>query len=442
MAAVASAVLIAVLVTGATASAVTPFRASIQNSVNKAGSGALGYTHSYGSTCTSVLATGTPISATNTSTFACSGALLPATSTGSRTDTVTNNGSVAADSIISTVTIATCAPVELVNSRTATDPMLVRGAGLTYGNAGPLTGSLAWGVSAANQNYAAEVTQSAWAASQAFTMAIWFKTSTPNAPLMGWDASPINNDAQHDKMLWLDSAGHVVFGNYNGTTSELTSAGSSYADGNWHVAIATTSPTAGVGSKLYVDATSVTNTAVVSSEASTGSWHLGWNDANIGWPDSPTALYFTGALANASTALTAFTTAQVTALRTAATQTAWNNALVADSAKNSWVLNDTGLTTYTGNIAPIGATNPCSMIAVNFGTGAVALSALATPSATTVVAAGTTASGSVALSHLADYDANILGLNILAPLTNKLAVGGGAWSTSFNWVAQNSLFVV
>lgn len=128
-----------------------------------------------------------------------------------------------------------------------------------------------------------------------FSLEIWFKTTTTRGgELIGFgdrmDASSPNND----RHLYLDRAGHVVFGVYPGTVKTVASA-KTYRDGGWHLATATLSS---AGMQLYVDGVSVASDArVTTAQDYTGYWHVGFNRI-VNWTANPTSGYLAGTIAN------------------------------------------------------------------------------------------------------------------------------------------------
>ena len=200
-----------------------------------------------------------------TNTASCSGNLTPSLATGlgtsTLTTTLTDKGGLPATA--ASLTAGACGPIQLADSATSTDPMLVRGSTLSYAQTGPLTGGTALGLSGTSA-YAADVT-SVSPPTTGFSEAVWFKTatagSTTGGTLMGFANSPSNfSVTTSDRMIWLDNTGHVVFGVARNAvqTFEATTA-AKYNDALWHLAVATFSSTTGMS--LYVDAAAAaTNT--------------------------------------------------------------------------------------------------------------------------------------------------------------------------------------
>src|SRR5208282_2446173 len=56
---------------------------------------------------------------------------------------------------------------------------------------------------------------------QTFSMAAWFKTSTPTGGIISFNSVQTNTAGSYDRMLWLDPSGHLVFALYPNTQFEL-----------------------------------------------------------------------------------------------------------------------------------------------------------------------------------------------------------------------------
>jgi hypothetical protein len=148
---------------------------------------------------------------------------------------------------------------------------------------------------------------------QNFSISIWFQTSTPGGLLMGYSASKTGAGTQYDRHIYMDNSGYLYFGLYatsSGTANVITST-STYADGNWHHAVATCSTTN--GSCLYVDGALVASSSTMNAPetyTSVGYWRVGYNSLS-GWSNTPTDLYFTGSLDDIGVYNTAISASQV-----------------------------------------------------------------------------------------------------------------------------------
>ncbi len=308
-------------------------------------------------------ASNNPIAASNTAdcagTLAPAGA-LPSSGSGIAATTIADKGSAAATG--AGLAVGACGPVAMADSAAPSDPMLVRGATLTYDQSGPLAGGSGLGLSGGS-GYAADVTSAPGPTSTSFSELVWFKTTT-GGTLIGFTNIPTSARAsQWDKILWVDNTGHIVFAVYPGKTVELTTTGT-YADGAWHLVVATLSTATGMS--LSVDGgPAVTNTNKA-AQSYNGYWHVGWDNERTGWSNPPTDPFFNGTLADAATLPTALTSGQIATLYSAGSQAAWNADLVADGADHSWSLGDTGTTPYTGAVPGVSA-NPCSFVDATIG---------------------------------------------------------------------------
>ncbi|MFQ1003042.1 LamG-like jellyroll fold domain-containing protein [Modestobacter sp. SSW1-42] len=148
-------------------------------------------------------------------------------------------------------------------------------------------------------------------ASDDVTTQVWFRTTVPGGVLFGLNGQEVDT-GQHDRHVYMTDTGELVFGVYRGGTHTVASpAGTSYADGRWHLATATLGTT---GMRLYVD-----GVQVAADPAQTGgepmdfsTWRFGWT-ALGNWARKPANLYFTGDLASAAVFGRALTATEVAA---------------------------------------------------------------------------------------------------------------------------------
>ena len=220
----------------------------------------------------------------------------------------------------------------------SSDPMCAYGASAQansgpFADANPPSGSLDF--SGDSGSYGSELTSSAGPSSSSFTIAIWFKTSNPGV-LMGFsNTASGSGGSDWDKMLWVDNSGRVVFGAYTGSTAEIASPGT-FDGGDWHLAVASISTTSGM--TLYVDGSEVaSNTSVKSSQAYTGYWNIGWDNAS-GWPDPPEQVFLQGSLSDAAFFPSALSGSQVAGLYNSGSQSTWASNVAADGATKAWSL--------------------------------------------------------------------------------------------------------
>ena len=129
---------------------------------------------------------------------------------------------------------------------------------------------------------------------------IWFKTAngySGGGKLIGFESkqtgvSDNSQGGQYDRMIFMDTTGHLTFGVWTGATTTITT-NSRYNDGNWHMAVATMGgDPGGDGMKLYVDGALVGSNANTTSQdyASTngGWWRVGCGNLQ-GWGSNWTA---------------------------------------------------------------------------------------------------------------------------------------------------------
>lgn len=141
-----------------------------------------------------------------------------------------------------------------------------------------------------------------------FSEEVWFRTTVAGGMLIGFGASQVATSGQHDRQVYVNTAGQLTFGAYNGATQVITSP-NVVTDGAWHHVVATMS--AGTGMRLYLDGTLVaSNTAYTTPENYTGYWRVGY-DTVSGWPGQPANFFFTGSMRFAAVYGTVLTPTQV-----------------------------------------------------------------------------------------------------------------------------------
>ncbi|GAB7193464.1 hypothetical protein NUM3379_41740 [Kineococcus sp. NUM-3379] len=139
---------------------------------------------------------------------------------------------------------------------------------------------------------------------QTFSLELWFRAGTGGALAGLHSNATTQGTGSYDRLLYLDSTGHLVFGVYPGVTRTVSTANPTVTpvltvpplvDGRWHHAVATLGPSGGMS--LYLDGVLVArNTSVTGAEASTGFWRFG-GQRLVGWPnESGINHYFTGLL--------------------------------------------------------------------------------------------------------------------------------------------------
>lgn len=129
---------------------------------------------------------------------------------------------------------------------------------------------------------------------QTYSANAWFKVpsgGTGGVLVAFTNAQTGTGETNYDRILWVDTTGHVNFGVWTGTAHYITSPGT-YNDGNWHMATATMSTTTGMA--VYVDGVSVVTDSNTSSQVFTGWWRLGQSATNS-WPATMKS-FFTGTM--------------------------------------------------------------------------------------------------------------------------------------------------
>jgi len=146
------------------------------------------------------------------------------------------------------------------------------------------------------------------AAPNTFSAEAWFSTTTTTGgKLIGFGSSTSGSSSNYDRHVYMDNAGRLNFGVYNGSAVDIRSA-SAYNDGAYHHVVATLS---GAGMALYVDGQLVgANTGTTSGQAYSGYWRVG-GDSLASWPNAPSSGYFKGTLDDVAIYPTALTLQQV-----------------------------------------------------------------------------------------------------------------------------------
>jgi hypothetical protein len=141
-----------------------------------------------------------------------------------------------------------------------------------------------------------------------FTIEAWFKTTTvTGGMLMGFGNSQTGQSSSHDRRLYLDNAGHLLFGVYPNAVKTIASPGV-YNNGAWHLADASLSS---AGMQLYVDGQLVAADATVTTAQNySGYWRIGY-DSLSGWTSAPTSNYYKGTVADAAVYGSGLTAGQV-----------------------------------------------------------------------------------------------------------------------------------
>ncbi|WP_158437773.1 RICIN domain-containing protein [Naasia lichenicola] len=153
----------------------------------------------------------------------------------------------------------------------------IAGAGVTRNSAGALLGSTAPSSSFSGDTTGSVIAQTSEAAPNTFTVEAWFKTTDSNGgKIIGFGSSKTGLSTNYDRHLYLDAAGRLNFGVYNGSSKTLQTTGS-YNDGTWHHAAGSMGSS---GLTLYVDGVQVASrTDTTTAESNTGYWHIGMDSS-------------------------------------------------------------------------------------------------------------------------------------------------------------------
>lgn len=342
------------------------FSASLNNSTNKIGTGTSFLTakQAAATLCTSQPA-GNVIPAT--STFECSGGLT--------TDVLYNNGSKATTFINSgtqkfgsaSFKLNSCSPKVLRNVKAPNNSLIARGE-LSWNGAAvsklATSGSVGF-----NGTTGAGTSFSSSTGPQTYSVAAWFKSSTPQGGVFAWSNTLIASSASnYDRMLYFNSDGSLTFYTYPNSNKRVTTSGTNYADGQWHLGVVTATSGSGAKIELYVDNTyigSTTSGVANSSQANTGYWQIGHAFGNnVGGAGS----WFNGNISNVATFSNALTAADVATLWNQNTQSGYAATVNSLAVTNYWPLNEDGSYTVANYTSlSTGSYDPCPALNVTVG---------------------------------------------------------------------------
>ena len=136
-----------------------------------------------------------------------------------------------------------------------------------------------------------------------FGISAWFRTTTAGGKIAGFGNKGSGNSTVYDRHVYMASDGRLTFGVQTGAGPYTpytctTAAGTSFADGNWHLVVATFSSATDVLTMWTDDgqpACTATATGTISSYS--GYWQFG-NDtlATATWPNASSTSNFVGDL--------------------------------------------------------------------------------------------------------------------------------------------------
>ena len=149
----------------------------------------------------------------------------------------------------------------------------------------------------------------------AFTLEVWFTTTQYGGKLFTYGNQSTTASGTYDRHVYLNNAGRLVFGVYNGGALVITSP-LAYNDGKWHH-MALTFTTAYVAT-MYVDGAVVASGTLAAAESHAGYWRIGYDTLGGAWPGSGTTPsgaaynpFFLGSLRYAAVYTTVLTAAQI-----------------------------------------------------------------------------------------------------------------------------------
>ena len=114
-----------------------------------------------------------------------------------------------------------------------------------------------------------------------FTIEIWFKTTSKNLKLIGFENNQTTSATAYDRMLYINDEGKVVFAVYPSDFKTVKTS-NSYNDGEWHQALATYSDINNIG-KLYIDGNLKTSLSANYAQSYSGYWKIGGGNLSA-WP--------------------------------------------------------------------------------------------------------------------------------------------------------------
>lgn len=176
-------------------------------------------------------------------------------------------------------------------------------AGVALGGSGALTGNTDTAATFSGGSTGLAATTAPVAGPQVFSIEAWFQTtSTAGGKIVGFGSSATGESGSYDRHIYMDAAGRVTMGIYDGNLQTVTSPGA-LNDGVWHHVVGTY----GNGTvALYVDGVlSGTRTGAAGAQAYRGYWRIGGDNTWAG------ARYFAGRIDEVAVYPTVLTESQV-----------------------------------------------------------------------------------------------------------------------------------
>ena len=184
---------------------------------------------------------------------------------------------------------------------------LVRASGMTLGAAGAVGSDPAASVNGSGSASAA-ANNGFVRAPNTYSVEAWFKTtSTSGGQVVGFGDVPTGSSYRHDRQVYLNASGKLVYYlDQSGTSRSITSP-KSYNDGAWHHVVATLSSS---GMVLYADgAKSASWSSITSGRAYGGFWRIGAD--LLPGTTATTSKYLSGSIDDVAVYPTALSLAQV-----------------------------------------------------------------------------------------------------------------------------------
>ena len=169
----------------------------------------------------------------------------------------------------------------------------VASAGVTRGTAGAINGDADTASTFNGTSTGMAINRAPVKGPDTYSTEAWIKTTTPTGGrILGFSNLPAGNSSFTDRVGYMDNAGRIWFGVYNGAIRTLNTT-KSFNDGQWHQIVTTLGPD---GMTLYVDGLrAAKRTDVTSGRVGDGYWRLG-GDTLSGWTSKPTSNYFNGSI--------------------------------------------------------------------------------------------------------------------------------------------------
>jgi signal peptidase I len=143
-----------------------------------------------------------------------------------------------------------------------------------------------------------------------FTVETWFRTTSAGGMLVGFGSTRDARSPSHDRHLYIDTAGRLVFGVWANGAARTATAPGTVTDGRWHHAVGTMSPTGGL--RLHLDGALVGSNTNTVTQQWEGYWRIGWESLSS-WPGAPSDEHYAGALDETRVYLRALTAPEVQA---------------------------------------------------------------------------------------------------------------------------------